>query len=100
MRIPRWRASLVSTYRANDRLSFSLSARYSGRQYNRLDNLDVNPDIYGGASKYLIADAKMVYRFHPQLRLSLGVNNLNDEKAYIGHPYPRRTWFAGLAFDY
>lgn len=100
VRIPRWRATLVSTYRVNDKLSLSLSARYSGRQYNRMDNLDVNPDTYGGASRYLIADAKMVYRFHPQLRFSLGINNLNDEKAYIGHPYPRRMYFAGLAFDY
>lgn len=99
-RIPDWRATLVGTYHASDRLSYSLAARYSGRQYNNLDNSDINPDTYGGTSSFLVADAKIVYKVAKQWSAALGVDNIGNYKAYIAHPYPQRTVFANLKFDY
>jgi len=37
-RVPDWRANLLGTYRLDDKWLFSLGTRYSGRQYNTLDN--------------------------------------------------------------
>ncbi len=99
-RIPDWRATLVGVYHASDRLSYSLAARYSGRQNNLLDNSDVNPDTYGGASSFLVADARVVYKVAKQWSTSLGVDNIGNYKAYAAHPYPQRTVFANLKFDY
>ena len=106
-RIPAWRATLVGIYRANDRLSFSLAGRYSGHQHNALYDTvqkkytDVNPDVYGAVSHYFVVDAKAVYKVSNEWSASLGVNNLNNFKYYVNpNPYPQRTWFASLKYDY
>ncbi len=99
-RIPDWRAKLVATYHQGDALAYTLAARYSGNQHIALDNLDSNPATYGGASKYFIVDARVVYRVAKQWSASVGIDNLNNYKAYVAHPWPRRTVFAGLKYDY
>lgn len=101
-RIPDWRATLVATYRASDRLSYSLAVRHSGRQWVNLQYLDINPNVYGTAvSSYTVADAKVLYRIARQWSASLGVNNLTNYKYYVNpNPYPQRTFFAGVKFDY
>lgn len=106
-RIPDWRATLMGIYRANDKLSFSLAGRYSGRQHNSLYDTvnkkytDVNPNVYGAVSHYFVVDAKAVYKMNDRWESALGVNNLNNFKYYVNpNPYPQRTWFASLKFDY
>ena len=100
MRIPDWRATLVGIYHSSDRLTYSMAVRYSGRQYGSLDNSDINPDTYGGVSSFLVADVKVVYKVAKQWSAAFGVDNINDYKAYVVHPYPQRTVFASLKFDY
>lgn len=92
IRIPDWRATLVATWHANDATDFTLAGRYSGRQYNLLDNTDTNDGVYGGASKFLVMDAKFNYRLDKNISMAVGVDNLNNEKYYAYHPYPQRTW--------
>lgn len=102
-RIPDWRATLVGTYRASEQLSLSLAARYSGRQWASLAYTDINPNVYGtpGVSSYTLVDAKLLYRVAKQWSASLGVNNLGNYKYYVQpNPYPQRTFFASLKFDY
>jgi iron complex outermembrane recepter protein len=99
-RIPDWRATLLGLYRATEQLSYSLGIRYSGRQYGNLDNSDTNGDTFGGSSKYLIADVKVLYKMDKQWSAAFGVDNLNNYKAYVYHPYPQRTVFASLKFAY
>ena len=50
-RIPRMRANLLASYRFDEHWLASVGVRYSGRQFNTLDNSDVNPDVYGGTSR-------------------------------------------------
>lgn len=106
-RIPDWRATLTGIYRASDRLSYSLAARYSGRQHNALFNTttmqynDINPNVYGAVSHYTVVDGKINYKVDRQWTAALGVNNLFSYKYYVNpNPYPQRTWFASLKFDY
>jgi iron complex outermembrane receptor protein len=106
-RIPDWRATLVGTYHASDDLSYSLSYRFSGRQHNALFNTttkqynDPNPDVYGAVSHYSVFDAKVLYKFAKQWAASIGINNIGDFKYYVNpNPYPQRTFFASLKFDY
>jgi len=100
VRVPDWRATAVATYHQNARLSYTLAARYSGRQYNTLDNTDSNPDTYGGTSRFFVVDAKVNYTLAKHATVSVGVNNLNNYRYYAYHPYPQRTVFATLRFDY
>ncbi|WP_413193464.1 TonB-dependent receptor [Pararobbsia alpina] len=92
-RIPLWRVNLETTYHFTEKLAASAGVRYSGRQYNTLTNTDTNPDVFGGTSNYTVADLKVM--FHPNKRseLSVGVDNLFDERYFVYHPYPGRTFF-------
>jgi iron complex outermembrane receptor protein len=98
-RIPAWRATGQATWRASDRLSATLAARYSGRQYSTLDNSDPNGFTYQGASKYFTADLRVVYRLDAQWTAAAGIDNLNNYKYWNFHPYPQRTWVAELKWD-
>jgi iron complex outermembrane receptor protein len=98
-RVPRWRASAVATYRPDDRWSYTVGARYSGRQYSQLDNSDVNGDAYTGVSQFFVVDARVQYKIAKQWTASLGIDNLNNQKYWNFHPYPQRTVLAELKFD-
>lgn len=100
MRVPDWRATVFAAYRFDERWSGSLGVRYSGRQYNTLANTDVNFDVFGATSKFLVADARLSYRFDRLARVSFGVDNLGNQKYYVFHPYPQRTFHAELRMDY
>ena len=41
--VPRWRATLVGTWRPNAAWAFTLAGRYSGRMYSTVDNTDNTP---------------------------------------------------------
>lgn len=99
-RVPRWRASATATWHQDDKLSYSLGARYSGRQYGNLDNSDTNWQTYGATSKYFVLDARVLYKMAKQWSAAVGVDNLTDEKYYAFHPYPQRTFHAELKFAY
>ncbi len=94
LRIPDWRAMLATTWHPAETMDFTLAGRYSGRQYGELDNSDINDQTFGGSSKFLVVDAKFNYRFDKNLSMSVGVDNLNNEKYYAFHPYTQRTWIA------
>lgn len=99
-RIPRWRSRATATYHANDRMTYSLGYRYASAAYGTLLNTDENHDTYGGISRYSVFDAKASYRIDQHFTASAGVDNLGNEKYYVSHPYPQRTLFLGLNYDY
>ncbi len=99
-RVPNWRTTLAATYRQSDRLSYTLAGRYSGRQYNTLTNSDINPNTYGGTSSFVVIDARVHYKVAKQWKAALGVDNLNNRRYFVAHPYPQRTVVAELKFDY
>jgi len=98
-RIPRWRATGVATYRASDRLAFTLAARYSGRQFSTLDNSDPNGFAYQGASRYFTVDARATWRLAKRWSLAFGVDNLNNYQYWNFHPYSQRTWVLEARWD-
>lgn len=98
-RVPRTRATLLATYGPDARWSYSIGARYSGRQYGSLDNSDPNGSAYMGFSKYFVADVRVRYRIDRQWSAAFGIDNLNNNKYWAFHPYPQRTFVAELKFD-
>jgi len=99
-RIPEFRADLLASYRFTPWLRASLGARYSGRQYNSLDESDINPQTFGGTSRYFVVDARADLTLPGGWAMALGVDNLNDARYYVYHPYPGRTWSAELRYRY
>ena len=100
LRIPKQQYKVAATYHQGNNLTYTVAARYSGRQYNTLDNSDSNPDTFGGTSKFFIVDVKANYKFADRFTASIGVDNLNNYQAYVFHPYPQRTGYVQLKLDY
>lgn len=96
LRIPDWRATLAATWHFNETMDFTLAGRYSGKQFGQLDNSDTNGNVYGGVDKFFVVDTKFSYRFDKNLSMSVGVDNLNNEKYFVAHPYPQRTWIVQI----
>ena len=99
-RVPEWRANALATYRLGDRWSTTLGARYSGRQYNTLDNSDPNAFSFTGTSSFLVFDARVRYRIADRWVASLGIDNLGNEEYWAFHPYTQRTFSAELAANF
>jgi len=99
-RLPTWRANAVVTYRASDDLSASVNVRYSSGQFGQLNNTDTNGFAYTGLTSYLVADVLAKYRITKQLTVIGGINNINNDKYWVFHPFPQRTFFAQLRFSY
>jgi iron complex outermembrane receptor protein len=98
-RVPRWRANLVGTYHPGVHWSVTGALRYSGRQFNTLDNADTNSYAYTGTSPFLVADARVRYRVDEHWSAALGVDNLTNRTYWNFHPYNQRTWNVELRFD-
>ena len=99
-RVPRWRANLLATYRPNEQWTATLGARYSGKQFNTLDNADPNGFAYTGTSKFFVVDARVRYKLDKHWSAAVGVDNLNNYEYWNFHPYPKRTYIAELNWDY
>jgi iron complex outermembrane recepter protein len=98
-RVPRWRATVLASWKVDDKLTLSYGARYSGRQYSTLDNSDPNGFAYQGASKYFTTDLRARYQITRQWSAAFGIDNLNNYKYWNFHPYPQRSYSAELKFD-
>jgi len=98
--VPDWRATLVATYKPNNQWAFTLAGRYSGEQFATVDNTDINPDTYQGFQSFFVMDARANYNFAKHWSAALGVDNLNNSKYFLFHPFPQRTLFGELKYTY
>jgi iron complex outermembrane receptor protein len=90
-RIPRWRLNGNIRYAVTERLQGVIGFRYASRPNSDLDGL-YRGDTYGYASELFALDAKINWRLNEALRLSAGVNNITNDRAWVFHPYPQRTF--------
>lgn len=94
-RIPDWRANGNLRYRVNDALKVSLGWRYGSRPNSDLFGL-VRGDAYGFQSEYFTVDGRIAYNLTPQAQISIGIDNLFNDQAYVAHPLPQRTFVLDL----
>lgn len=94
--VPRWKANAVVTWRPSNRLSLTAAARLSSRNYATLDNIDVFPDTYQGFDKFFVVDLRVTYRLNDHAELALGIDNVNNRRYFLFHPFPRRSVTAEL----
>jgi iron complex outermembrane receptor protein len=96
--IPKWRTTVTALYRPDEHFTFTLAGRYSSKLYTTLDNVDVRYNTYQGFSEWFVMDTKVNYRVNENWSTSLGVDNLLDRKYFLFHPFPHRTFLAGLKY--
>jgi iron complex outermembrane receptor protein len=99
-RMPEWRANLLATWHLHPQWDSSLGLRYASDSYGRLDNEDDGEEVYGAQDDYLFVDLKANYRITDRAKLSIGVDNLTDEVAFVAHPWPQRTYYVQGSIDF
>ncbi len=94
--VPHWKATLVATWRPDDKVSLTAAGRYSSRNYGTIDNSDPVGNTYGGFYKYLVVDLRAAIRATERFTLGLGVDNVNNDRYFLFHPFPQRTLHADV----
>lgn len=96
--LPKWRGIIVATYRPDDRLAFTLAARYSARAFGTIDNSDTVSQTFQGFGAYFVVDARVQYRIDDSWTASIGIDNLNNDKYFLFHPFPQRTFLMEIHY--
>lgn len=89
--VPKLKANAMATYRIDD-WALSLGARYADRSFGTIDNSDPISQTYQGFAGYFVVDARIRYNIDDNWNLSVGVDNLNNDKYFLFHPFPQRTF--------
>ncbi|WP_091145048.1 TonB-dependent receptor [Novosphingobium sp. CF614] len=90
-RIPRWRLNGNLRYRVARPVLVSIGMRYASRPNTDLLGTQ-RGDTFGYASELFALDAKVNWEVTGQLRVSAGVDNLTNDRAWVYHPYPQRSF--------
>jgi iron complex outermembrane receptor protein len=73
----------------------SLGWRYGSRPESDFTGT-ARGDAYGYQSGYVLVDARLTWQPSERLEASLGVDNLNNDKAYVYSPLAQRTGHAEI----
>ncbi len=90
-RIPRWRLNANARYQVTPRVLASLGLRYATRPNTDLFGLQ-RGDTFGYTSELFALDAKVNWKMTDRFRLSAGVDNITNDRAWVYHPYPQRSF--------
>ncbi len=90
-RIPRYRLNGNVRYALTDHLQGSLGARYASRPNTDLEGKQ-RGDTFGYTSELFALDARINWTFDNGFRTSVGVDNITNDRAWVFHPYPQRTF--------
>ncbi len=96
--LPRWRGEAVATYRPDERLAFTVAARYSDRSFGTIDNSDPVSHTFQGFDGYLVFDTRVQYRVDDNWTTSAGIDNLANDKYFIFHPFPQRSFLVDIHY--
>ncbi len=98
-RVPRWRANASIRYSPNEDWSFAVNLRHQSTPDRNIENNATSRcDTFYCVSTFSFVDVKATKRFGA-FALSAGIDNLLNEKAFVYHPYPGRTFVISLKWD-
>ncbi len=90
-RIPRWRLNGNIRYDVTDTVQLAFGARYASRPNTNLEGTQ-RGDTFGYTSELFAFDARVNWDLPSGFRVSAGVDNLTNNRAWVFHPYPQRTF--------
>ena len=96
--VPRRRATLVATWRTPGGASLTGAMRYASRSFATIDNSDPVAHTYQGFESYLVFDARAVVPVGAHWQAAVGVENIGNDRYYLFHPFPQRSFTAELTW--
>lgn len=98
-RVPQWRANASIRYSPGSDWSLAANLRHQSTPDRNIENNATSLcDTFYCVTSFSFVDLKASKRFGA-FELSAGVDNLFDEKAFVYHPYPGRTFVLGFKWD-
>ena len=94
--VPHWKATVVGTWRPTDQVSLSAALRSSSRQYGAIDNSDIVGSTFTGFYKYLVLDLRAEFKVSQHWSMGLAADNVNNDRYFLYHPFPQRSFQADL----
>lgn len=94
--VPEMKATAVATWRPVDGVALTAAGRYASRMYGSLDNSDVVGNTFQGFYKYLVVDLRAQFSVARNYTLGIGIDNVNNERYFLFHPFPQRNFHADL----
>jgi iron complex outermembrane receptor protein len=94
--IPPWRITAGATYRPDDMWSLTAAMRYASKQYSTLDNTDTVNNVYQAFDSYTVVDLRVQRKATENATVSFGIDNVNNAKYTLFHPFPQRTYVADV----
>ena len=94
--VPLWKGTALVTWHATEALSLTAAARFASRNYANLANDDTVGNTYGGFYRYAVFDARAVYQLNDHAQVSVGMDNISNDKYFLFHPFPQRSVFAQI----
>jgi iron complex outermembrane recepter protein len=98
-RIPHWRANGNIRYKISPSLKANLGWRYADRP-----NADMfggkGKDAYGFQTEYFFVDARIVWDVNKKIKWGFGVDNINNDHAYVSHPLPQTTFVTDIKYSF
>ncbi|MBN8830898.1 MAG: TonB-dependent receptor [Sphingomonadales bacterium] len=94
-RIPHWRSNGNIRWQVARPVKLSVGWRLASRPNSDLFGLS-RGDAYGFQSEYAFVDTRATITLSKTLELGLGVDNLLNDRAYVAHPLPQRSFVADL----
>jgi iron complex outermembrane receptor protein len=73
-------------------LALTLVGRYQSKIYATLDNTDTVSNVYQAFDPFFVVDARVQYKVAEHGSISVGVDNLTNDKYHLFHPFPQRTY--------
>jgi iron complex outermembrane receptor protein len=98
--VPHWKATAVATWRPVDAVALTAAARYASRNYGALDNSDIIGNTYQGFYKYFVVDLRAQFRVAEHLEFGIGIDNVNNDKYFLFHPFPQRSFAADVKLTF
>jgi len=99
-RMPDWRGNVLATYRLSNNWDIGANLQYASDSFGRIDNTDREDQVYSAQDGYTRIGLKSTYRMDNGFSVGLGIDNLTDEISYVAHPWPGRTIFANVSYDF
>jgi len=96
-RIPKWRSNGNLRYAFTPKLKASLGWRYGSRPNSDLFGV-MRGDAYGYQTEYFFLDTRISYDLTETTQISFGIDNANNDQAYVSHPMPQRSFMLELKY--
>lgn len=98
-RIPKWRLNASLRYAAGGQWDLALNLRHQSTPHRNLENDATSKcGTFFCVTSFAFVDLKASRRIG-DFRLSAGIDNLLNEKAFVYHPYPGRSFLLSLAWN-